>query len=204
MVIKFKHIIYATCIVWVVTMALLTMGVEIYYSYANRTCAGAWCDGRAVNRDSSIGPGEKQSRRRPPQPWVPQKQHATYQGVGKSVRCINADNHKNKSQGDLEACGWVKIIATGYAHTCTMRGDGEPDLPRPGANGEWPIPNYTIAADPSIPFGTEVLISHGNRVYEMVVGDRGRAIIGNRIDVFLESCEAAIRFGRRTAWAQWQ
>ena len=53
----------------------------------------------------------------------------------------------------------------------------------------------TIAADTSIlPFGTKVIIEG---VGERIVQDRGGAIKGNHIDLFFNSHQAALEFGRQ-------
>ena len=64
-----------------------------------------------------------------------------------------------------------------------------------GANGRWPVADVTVAADTSVhPFGTEVLVEGlGFRT----VGDRGHAIKGRRLDLFVDSCREARAFGRR-------
>ena len=53
----------------------------------------------------------------------------------------------------------------------------------------------TIATDSSIPFGTKVYI---DGVGERIVQDRGGAITGNRIDLYFDSHEKALEFGRQT------
>lgn len=64
------------------------------------------------------------------------------------------------------------------------------------ASGAIATANRTIAADTSVfPFGTELVIN--GQVY--VVEDRGGAIQGNRLDVYFDSHEAALIFGRQTA-----
>lgn len=51
----------------------------------------------------------------------------------------------------------------------------------------------TIAAPPWIPFGTTVIINGHSYVAE----DRGSAIQGNCIDIYMDSREAAMEFGRK-------
>ncbi len=64
------------------------------------------------------------------------------------------------------------------------------------ASGTTATAGRTIAADTSVlPFGTKVVID--GQVY--TVEDRGGAIKGNRIDVFFNSHQEAIEFGRRVA-----
>lgn len=62
------------------------------------------------------------------------------------------------------------------------------------SSGDIAKEGVTIAADTSIyPFGTKLLI--GDTVY--TVQDRGSSIVGNRLDIYFESHEAALEFGRR-------
>lgn len=53
----------------------------------------------------------------------------------------------------------------------------------------------TIAAPPEIPFGTRIYIPALD--HEYVVMDRGGAIKGDRLDLFMESRERAMEFGKR-------
>lgn len=59
-----------------------------------------------------------------------------------------------------------------------------------------------VAVDPSvIPLGTKLYIedSNGSGKYGYAIAaDRGRAIVGNRIDLFYETLSEALRFGRRS------
>lgn len=64
------------------------------------------------------------------------------------------------------------------------------------ASGTTATAGRTIAADTSVlPFGTQVVIN--GQVY--TVEDRGGAIRGNRIDIFFNSHQAALEFGRQVA-----
>lgn len=84
---------------------------------------------------------------------------------------------------------------TAYSHGCALPRTGPERPPRPGANGEWPRADYTVAADTTLhPFGTEVLIEN---IGFRTVGDRGHAIKGRRLDVFMDTCKEARKFGRR-------
>ena len=51
----------------------------------------------------------------------------------------------------------------------------------------------TIAADSSIPFGTEIYIPALGRTY--TVTDRGGAIYSDRLDLYMEKRKDALRFG---------
>jgi 3D (Asp-Asp-Asp) domain-containing protein len=60
------------------------------------------------------------------------------------------------------------------------------------ASNRRPVEGVTVAADPSVPFGTEILIEGlGTRIVE----DRGSAITGNHIDVYFADHETAKQFG---------
>lgn len=62
------------------------------------------------------------------------------------------------------------------------------------ASGTIPTAGKTIATDTNtIPFGTTVIING----HEYVAEDKGGAIKGNRIDVFFDSHEEALAFGRQ-------
>lgn len=58
----------------------------------------------------------------------------------------------------------------------------------PTASGVYPIEGLTIAADPSIPFGTKLMIDG----YVYTVQDRGGAIKGNHVDVFTSTHQKAL------------
>jgi 3D (Asp-Asp-Asp) domain-containing protein len=59
-----------------------------------------------------------------------------------------------------------------------------------GASGEELVSGYSVAADPSIPFGAQLYIE-GVR-YE--VQDRGGAIKGQRLDIYFKAHEDALAF----------
>lgn len=73
-----------------------------------------------------------------------------------------------------------------YTHICN---DGESHYT---ASGEKPIPDYTVAADKSIPFGTKIIID--GQEYEVM--DRGGAIKGNRLDIAVKTHDEAINRGK--------
>ena len=62
------------------------------------------------------------------------------------------------------------------------------------ASGTQATANRTVAADSSLPFGTQIVI--GGQVY--TVEDRGGAITGNRIDIYFNTHQEALNFGRKT------
>lgn len=64
------------------------------------------------------------------------------------------------------------------------------------ASGTIPTAGRTIGVDTSvIPFGTIVVINE----HEYVAEDRGGAINGNKVDIYFESHEEALEFGRQMA-----
>ena len=63
------------------------------------------------------------------------------------------------------------------------------------ASGEKAVQGVTVATDNSIPFGTKIYIES---LGERIVQDRGVAIKGNRIDLYFDSHEEALNFGRQT------
>lgn len=63
-----------------------------------------------------------------------------------------------------------------------------------GSSGERLIDGVSVAVDPKvIPFGTELIID--GKTY--IAQDCGGAIKGNRIDIFFDSHEKALNFGRQ-------
>lgn len=54
-----------------------------------------------------------------------------------------------------------------------------------------------VAADPNIPFGTLLTIEGYAEGLPVPVLDRGGAIKGNRIDVFFDSHDEALKWGKR-------
>jgi len=83
---------------------------------------------------------------------------------------------------------------TAYSHRCAMPRDGRERPPRPAANGEWPIPGLTLAADWTLHPPGSVLIVGGRR---WRVTDRGHDIRGRRLDLFYATCAEARIYGRR-------
>lgn len=63
------------------------------------------------------------------------------------------------------------------------------------ASGEKAIEGITVAMDKSMPFGTKIYI---DGVGERIVQDRGGAIKCNRIDLYFDSHQEALNFGRQT------
>ena len=63
------------------------------------------------------------------------------------------------------------------------------------ASGEKAVEGVTVAMNKTIPFGTKIYI---DGVGERIVQDRGGAIKGNRIDLYFDSHQEALNFGRQT------
>lgn len=61
------------------------------------------------------------------------------------------------------------------------------------ASGERAVEGRTIAADPSISFGSRIYIPALGQTY--TVTDRGGAIRGDRLDLYMTSKKAAMQFG---------
>ncbi len=97
---------------------------------------------------------------------------------------------------------WTQYTVTAYHHGCIIPKNGIEGKPRKAANGEWPEANWTVAAPPSLPFGTVLELSYQGIITTRIVGDRGRAIKGKRLDLFVSDCERAKAWGRRVVWVR--
>lgn len=100
------------------------------------------------------------------------------------------------SRGETRFKVALYVTATGYCPcvACTGSGDGIT------ASGTTATANRTIAASTSYSFGTEFYIPYFRNSSNkgiFIVEDRGGAIKGNRIDIFFNTHEEAIIFGRR-------
>lgn len=91
---------------------------------------------------------------------------------------------------DYKSLGEFVITHYCACEKCTVDGDGITATGTKAASGR------TIAVDPEvIPYGTTVIID--GRTY--IAEDCGAAIKGNRIDIFMNSHEEALKAGVRTA-----
>jgi rare lipoprotein A len=83
---------------------------------------------------------------------------------------------------------WIPFTATAY---CTSGETASQTMTEAGR---------TVAADPDVlPIGTVIEIKNaGAYSGQYVVQDTGDMIVGRRIDIFMESNAAAIKFGRKT------
>jgi len=66
------------------------------------------------------------------------------------------------------------------------------------ASGEY-TQRHIVAADPAVlPIGSVIKIKHAGRYSgEYVVADTGEKIIGRKLDIFIPSTKAAMKFGRK-------
>lgn len=104
----------------------------------------------------------------------------------------NGDNKSNNVSTN-ESTGWVKFTATGYCpcSSCCNKTTGIT------ASGTKATAGRTVAMSSKYSFGTKVEIK-GMGTY--VVEDRGGAIKGNKIDIYFNSHQEALNFGRRTVY----
>lgn len=88
--------------------------------------------------------------------------------------------------------GVVTAYTAGYESTQKRKGH---PLYGVTASGTKAKQGRTIAMDNSIPFGTLVRIEGFNEIFR--VEDRGSKIKGNKVDVYFENVEDAIKFGKQ-------
>lgn len=93
-------------------------------------------------------------------------------------------------------------VLTGYSHGCILPKWGPEPPPQPMASGEWPVAGLHVAGPPEMAFGTVLEVVYRGLPSRLIVGDRGRAIKGRRLDLFLATCRAARAWGRRTAYVR--
>lgn len=99
------------------------------------------------------------------------------------------DGGANEKQETQEKFIITAYCGENYPHICN-NGDASTT-----ATGTTPTANRTIAVDPTvIPYGTKVIIDGKTYIAE----DCGGAIKGNRIDMFFNTHEEALQYGRQT------
>jgi 3D (Asp-Asp-Asp) domain-containing protein len=102
-----------------------------------------------------------------------------------SLPC-NADGERLRYVGDFKVTHYCACTICTYGSGITASGK--------------PVAEGMIAADWGVlPRGTKVYIKRGETLLEMVVEDRGGAINGNIIDVYVSSHERALGLGVYTA-----
>ena len=107
----------------------------------------------------------------------------------KDVIVIEQPVQADEIQQSLTYKGVYKITAYCPCKKCCGKSDGIT------ASGVKAIEGITVAMDKSIPFGTKIYI---DGVGERIVQDRGGAIKGSRIDLYFDSHQEALNFGRQT------
>ena len=108
-----------------------------------------------------------------------------------SVEEVQSDGAENREVETVQQSITEEYIITAYCacESCCGKTDGIT------ASGVKAVEGVTVATDKSIPFGTKVYI---DGVGERIVQDRGGAIKGNKIDLYFDSHEKALEFGRQT------
>ena len=130
-------------------------------------------------------------------------------GVNESVQEIITDKVEEKEViDDIKEVREIKEEENEYikkvtfevtAYTAGYESTGKsPDHPAYGitASGNYVKENYTIACPRRYPFGTEIYIEHFDNVF--TCEDRGGAIRGRKLDVYMGDLDEAIKFGRKT------
>lgn len=120
--------------------------------------------------------------------------------LGEDVLGFKDNDYSRKGGSNLE--DWAAYVVTAYSAGCILPKFGPEPPPQPMASGEWPVAGLHVAADPSLAFGTVLEVVYRGLPSRLIVGDRGRAIKGRRLDLFLATCRAARAWGRRTAYVR--
>jgi 3D (Asp-Asp-Asp) domain-containing protein len=90
----------------------------------------------------------------------------------------------------------VKMLVTAYCPCAKCCGENAAGITASGKLVDYNNGHF-VAADPSLHFGTKVIIpGYSNSGVEVV--DRGGAIKGNHIDVFFPTHEQALQWGKQT------
>lgn len=124
----------------------------------------------------------------------------TVQSLAEEVLLLRSENEDLRRQVEqwLETWDVIEAEVTSYAPLCAtavegMCYSGDPSIT---AGGVRVVPGVTVAAGPSIPFGTRVWIEgFGFRT----VQDRGGRITDSHLDIAVETRAEALAIGRSTA-----
>ena len=100
---------------------------------------------------------------------------------------IEIETLKKKVEKILQ--GKIEVLATAYTSS-RKECDDTPFITASNKKVRWGI----VAMD-KVPFGTKVYIPYFKKVF--IVEDRGGAIKGNRIDIWMANRKDAIKFGRK-------
>ena len=90
---------------------------------------------------------------------------------------------------------WIKFTATGYC-SCSSCCGISTGITASGAKAQ---ANHTVAMPKAYPFGTKIEIKN---LGEFVVEDRGGAINGNKLDIYFNTHQEALNWGRRTVFVK--
>ena len=101
---------------------------------------------------------------------------------------IETETLKKKVEKILQ--GKIEVLATAYTSS-RKECDDTPFITASGKRVFWGV----IAADHKFPFGTKIYIPYFKKTF--IVLDRGGAIKGNRIDIWMLDKKSAIEFGKR-------
>ena len=105
----------------------------------------------------------------------------------------NNDKKQSKVSTNENTGSWIRFTATGYCSCskCCGKSTGRT------ASGTKATAGRTVAMSSKYSFGTKVKIK-GYGTY--IVEDRGGAIKGNKIDIYFDSHQDALNFGRKTVY----
>ncbi len=104
--------------------------------------------------------------------------------IGTNVGNTGGSPYGNEEGGAPTGRSFI-ANCTAYTHTGN-----------PTASGVMPVAGVTIAADPSVfPLGTKIYIPYFNNTF--IVQDTGGAVQGNVIDIFMDTYDECVQFGRR-------
>lgn len=127
---------------------------------------------------------------------------APLMGSTQGVRLAPAEWLSRSLRSEARRGSFRPYVVTAYSHGCVLPKFGPEPPPQRMASGEWPVAGLHVAADPSLAFGTVLEVVYRGLPSRLIVGDRGRAIRGLRLDLFLADCRAARDWGRRTAYVR--
>lgn len=121
-----------------------------------------------------------------------------------TTRCYMTDEEVEAAENEMIEAALLanatRLDSVTVTHYCTCsaccgKSDGIT------ASGRKATPGVSVAVDPSIiPLGSDVLVDYGDgELHYMRADDTGSAVKGNHIDLCMESHEAAIQAGVRSA-----
>lgn len=108
--------------------------------------------------------------------------------VPEKKKVASSNNNVVASRGSESSAKTITVEATAYY------------VGNRTASGTTPRANRTIAASSNYSFGTKMYIPALGNTY--VVEDRGGAVTGNKIDIYFNTREECVRFGRRSLQVQ--